>query len=47
MLYSTPVLQEVGHAAALVLGFQPISGENLGGTGATEVMDLALGLDDQ
>ena len=46
MRYSTPVLQEVGQAAALVLGLSPISGESMTGQGSTQSVDLALGLDD-
>lgn len=46
MVYSAPVLLEVGTAANLVLGVFPISGENLGGGGSTQAPTFALGLDE-
>ena len=45
MVYSAPVLQEVGHAANLVLGFGPGHGDGTG-QNYSLVADLALGLDE-
>jgi hypothetical protein len=45
MRYETPVLQEVGHSASLVLGAGPGIGDGAG-TGQSLVFDLALGLDE-
>ena len=45
MLYDAPVLQEVGQASNLVLGFQPV-GTDGGGSGNTRAVDFVLGLDE-
>jgi hypothetical protein len=45
MTYRTPVLQEVGLANQLVLGFVPAGSEG-GGSGNTKAPELPLGLDD-
>jgi len=45
MVYDAPVLQEVGTAAALVLGFLPVGTDGVG-TGNSRPADLVLGLDE-
>lgn len=45
MLYDAPVLQEVGHASNLVLGFQPVGTDGVG-SGNSRPWDFVLGLDD-
>lgn len=45
MAYDTPVLQEVGSAAHLVLGYGPGSGDGMG-AGISQVQALAIGLDE-
>jgi hypothetical protein len=45
MVYSAPVLHEVGQAATLVLGFEP-DGTDGGNTRQTRSVELALGLDE-
>jgi len=45
MTYESPVLQEVGQATHLVLGFQQGHGDGAGDN-LSLVVDLALGLDE-
>jgi hypothetical protein len=45
MVYDAPVLQEVGQATQLVLGFQ-VAGSEGAGSGNTRAFDFVLGLDD-
>jgi len=45
MTYKAPVLQEVGSAAQLVLGYGPGTGDGMG-AGISQIPALAVGLDD-